>query len=173
MDISRDNWYCNRSNRPESPMLSLNHRGASKYYMFSCFLDLHQRPRLWQWFRKNASLHDKARTTHAVTTQLGSYVPLLMIIAWLDFGEMMFATFLANFCSDVIFQCQTLYWQYISNGWSNWHDQKGRVSIAYWVNYLTLTFNLIYEFHLRFYMVQFRNCCIPRIVGPIERMWIN
>ena len=48
--------------------------------------------------QKFACLHDKVRTTHPITTQLGSYISLVMFITWLDFGEILLEKlFLANF----------------------------------------------------------------------------
>ena len=45
-----------------------------------------------------ACLRDKVRTTRWITTKHGSFIALVMVINWLDFGEVLFDTFiLANF----------------------------------------------------------------------------
>ena len=80
--------------------------------------------------QKLACLQDKVRTTQPITTKLGSYISLVMVITWLDFGGILFETFfLPIFASkilDVFFQGQTLYWTYLRNGWSDWCETKRR-----------------------------------------------
>ena len=45
-----------------------------------------------------ACLRDKVRTTHRITTKHGSIIALVMVITWLDFGEVLLETvILANF----------------------------------------------------------------------------
>ena len=47
---------------------------------------------------KFACLQDKVRTTQPITTKLGSYIPLVMVITWLDFGGILWEILvLANF----------------------------------------------------------------------------
>ena len=49
-------------------------------------------------YQKCACLHDKVRTTHLITTNQGSFVALVMVITWLDFGEILLKiVILANF----------------------------------------------------------------------------
>ena len=49
-------------------------------------------------YQKFACLRDKVRTTHRITTKHGSLIALVMVITWLDFGELLLETFiLANF----------------------------------------------------------------------------
>ena len=49
-------------------------------------------------YQKFACLRDKVRTTDRITTMHGSFIALVMVIDWLDFGEVLFDTFiLANF----------------------------------------------------------------------------
>ena len=36
--------------------------------------------------QKFACLQDKMRTTQSITTKLNSYIPLVMLITWLDLG---------------------------------------------------------------------------------------
>ena len=70
--------------------------------------------------QKFACLRDKGRTTHRITTKCGSFVALVMVITWLDFGEILLKTVIfgkfAFKISDVFFQCQTLFWPYLRNG---------------------------------------------------------
>ena len=83
------------------------------------FCDLDPRSRLWHWCKqKFACLQDKVRTTQPITTKLGSYIPLVMFITWLEefFGKL----FLPNFLWKLFSQGQTLYWTYLRNGWSHW-----------------------------------------------------
>ena len=46
--------------------------------------------------QKFAFLHDKVRTTHQITTKLGSFIALVMFITWLDFGEVFFSQIFFN-----------------------------------------------------------------------------
>ena len=49
-------------------------------------------------YQKFVCLHDKVRTTHQITTKHYSFIAIVMVITWLDFGEVLFKTFiLANF----------------------------------------------------------------------------
>ena len=66
------------------------------------FHDLDTRSRLWhQWAWAKpffACLHDKVRTTHLITTKCRSFIALVTVISWSDFGEVLFETgILANF----------------------------------------------------------------------------
>ena len=84
----------------------------------------------WPWQTKFACLQDKVRTTQPITTKHGSYIPLVMLTTWLDFGGILVKTlFFAKLSlkiSDVSFQGQTLYWTYLRNGWSDWYETKRR-----------------------------------------------
>ena len=78
--------------------------------------------------QKFACLQDKVRTTQPITTQLSSYIPLVMVITWLDFGGILYkilvlATFLRK-CR--MCQGQTLFWTYLRNGWFDWCETKRR-----------------------------------------------
>ena len=80
---------------------------------------------------KFACLQDKVRTTQPITTKLGSDIPLVMPITWLDFGWILLETlfFFAKFSlkiSDVFFQGQTLYWTFLRYGWFDWCETKRR-----------------------------------------------
>ena len=78
--------------------------------------------------QKFACLQDKVRTTQQITTKLGSYIPLVMLINWLDIGGILLEI---PFCQIFFenFGCvqgQTLYWTYLRNGWSDWCETKRR-----------------------------------------------
>ena len=47
--------------------------------------------------------------------------------------------------------------------------QKGCASVGYWVNYVTLTFDLTHDLDLGIFKVKFQNSCISGIV--ILLMW--
>ena len=79
--------------------------------------------------QKCACLNDKVRTTQPISTKLRSYIPLVLLITWLDFGEILLGTLFAKFSLkilDVYFQGQTFYWTYFSNRWSDWYETKRR-----------------------------------------------
>ena len=76
--------------------------------------------------QKLACLQDKVRTTRPITTKLGSYILLVMVTTWLDFGGIVSETLFSSKISDVFYQGQTLYWTYLRNGWSDWCETKWR-----------------------------------------------
>ena len=80
--------------------------------------------------QKFGCLQVKMRTTQPITTILGSYISLVMLITWLDFGAILLETFiLPNFLwkfQMCFFQGQTLYWTYLRTGWSDWCETKRR-----------------------------------------------
>ena len=46
--------------------------------------------------------------------------------------------------------------------------EKGCVSVGYWMNYMTLTVDLMYDLDHRFFKVKFWNDCISGSVGQID-----
>ena len=118
---------------------------------------------------KNLFVCYKVRTTHRITTKRGSFVALVMVITWLDFGKLLF---LANFLKKFrmyFFQGQTLFWPYLKNGWSDWCETKRKYTlVGYWVQYMTLTFDLTHDLDLGYFKVKFRNSSISRIVDLID-----
>ena len=46
--------------------------------------------------------------------------------------------------------------------------RKGSALVGYWVQYVTLTFDLTHDLDLGFFKVKFRNSSISRIVGLID-----
>ena len=48
---------------------------------------------------------------------------------------------------------------------------NGDTSVGYWMNYVTLTFDLNYDHDLGFFKVKFWNSRISGIVGLIKLMW--
>ena len=113
------------------------------------------------------------RTTQQITTKLCSYIPLVMVITWLDFGGILLETL---FLPNVLRKFQTCFFKvkhfigHIS-GMVGPIDvkQKGGASVGYWVNYVTFTFDLIHDLDLWFFKVKFQNSCIWGIV--IWLMW--
>ena len=117
----------------------------------------------------------KWRTTHRITTNRGSFVVLDMVITWLDFGEMLlkiviFANFLQIFW--MCFFKVKHYFGHIS-GMVGSIDVKWKVSalVQYWVQYMTLTFDLTRELDLGCFKVKFVNSSISGIVGLIDVKW--
>ena len=51
--------------------------------------------------------------------------------------------------------------------WNN----KGSALVAYWIQYVTLTFDLTHDLDLGCFKVKFRNSSIPGIVGLIDVKW--
>ena len=136
-------------------------------------------------YQKFACLRDKVRTTHRITTKHGSAIALVMVITWLDFGEVLLETLiLANFLwknSDVFnflwkirmcFFKAKHYFGHISGIVGpidvKW---KGSVSVGCWVQYVILTFDLTHDLDLGCFKVKFRNSSISGIVGLIDVKW--
>ena len=115
------------------------------------------------------------RTTQRITTKRGSIIALVMIITWLDFGKVLLETvILANFhkkfwmCFFKVKHC----FGHIS-GMVGPIDvkRKGSALVGYWVQYVTLTFDLTHDLDLGCFKVKFRNSCIAGIVGLIDVKW--
>ena len=122
--------------------------------------------------QKFACLQDKVRTTQPITTVLSSYIPLVMLITWLDLGGILLETlfwqiFFENF-GCVFSRSNTI--GHIS-GMVGPIDvkRKGGAWVGYWVNYVTLTFDLTHNLDLWFFKVKFQNSCISGTV--IWLMW--
>ena len=101
---------------------------------------------------KFACLQEKVRTTHPITTKLGSDIPLVVPITWLDFRGVLLET---------LFFLQNFLWKF----WMCFFKVKhsiGHISgivgtidvkrkgapVGYWVNYVTLTFDLTHDLDL-------------------------
>ena len=122
--------------------------------------------------QKFACLQDKVTTsiTQPITSKLGNYVPLVMLITWLDFGGFLLETFclpnfLWNFCMCFFRVKHSI--GHIS-GMVGPIDvkRKGGASVEYWV---TLTFDFTHELDLWFFEVKFQNSCISGVL--IWLMW--
>ena len=46
--------------------------------------------------------------------------------------------------------------------------QKGSASVGYWVQYVTLTFDVTHDLDLGCFKVKFLNSCMSEIVGLID-----
>ena len=102
--------------------------------------------------QKFACLQYKVRATQPITTELGSYIPLVMIITWIDFGGILLEIiFLANFLRKFR-MCFFKVKHSIGHisGMVGPIDVKwiGGASDGYWVNYVTLTFDLTHDLDL-------------------------
>ena len=102
--------------------------------------------------QKFACLQDKVRTTQPITTKLGKYIPLVMVIIWLDFGGILLEIlFLPNFLRKFR-MCFFKVKHSIGHisGMVGLIDvkRKGGALVGYWVNHVTLTFHLTYDLDL-------------------------
>ena len=123
--------------------------------------------------QKFACLHDKVRTTHRITTKHGSCVALVMVIIWLDF-DLLKTVILANFLKKfwMCFFKVKHYFGHISGMVAPIDvKRKGSALVGYWVQYVTLTFDLTHDLDLGCFMVKFRNSFISGIVGLIDVKW--
>ena len=98
-----------------------------------------------------------------------------MVITWLDFGEILLKTVIfANFLKKfrMCFFKVKHYFGHIS-GMVGPIDvkRKGSALVGYWVQYVTLTFDLPHDLDLGCFKVKFRNSSICRIVGLIDVKW--
>ena len=92
------------------------------------------------------------RTTQPITTKFGSYIPLAMLITWLEFGGILVETlFLPNFLK----QFRMCFFKvkrsigHISRMVSPIDvKRKGGASVGCWVNHVTLTFDLTHALDL-------------------------
>ena len=110
------------------------------------------------------------------TTTLSSYIPLVMLISWFDYGEVLLETFLVNF----YFKFRMVFFMVRhsighSSGMVSLIDmkQKRGTSFGYWANYVTLTSGLTHDLHLRFFKVgkRFQTKC--QIVQNLSQNIIN
>ena len=102
--------------------------------------------------QKFVCLQDKVRTTQPITNKLGSYICLVMVITWLDYGGMLLETLvLPNFLRK-IWMCFFKVKHAIGHisGMVGPIDVKRKESawVGYWVNYVTLTFDLTHDLDL-------------------------
>ena len=112
---------------------------------------------------------NKVGTTHRITTKSGSFIALVMVITWLDFGEILL-NFFSNF-GCVFFKVKH-YFGHIS-GMVGPIDvkRKGSALVGHWVQYITLTYDLTHDLDLGCFMVKFWNSSISGIVGLIDVKW--
>ena len=127
------------------------------------------------WLLMTWGQKDSVRTTHRITIKHSSFLALLMVITWWDFGEVLLETFiLANFLWKFLmcFFKVKHYFGHISGMVCpidvKW---KGSASVGYWVQYVTLTFDLTHDLALGCFKVKLRNSSISGIVGLIDVKW--
>ena len=116
------------------------------------FCDLDPRSRLWHWLEKFACLRDKVRTTHPITTKHGSFIALVLVITWLDFGEVLLETVILAILFYKFWMCffkVKHYFGHIS-GMVGPIDvkRKGSALVGYWVQCVTLPFDLTHDLDL-------------------------
>ena len=118
----------------------------------------------------NKNLHDKVRTTHPVTTTLGSFIALIMVIRFWRraVGNCCFGKFSVK-NSDVIFQGQTLFWPYLRNCWSDWYETK-RKCIG-WILGMICDLDLWPPSSPWPWMSNFEKNCVSGIFGVIVVKW--
>ena len=87
----------------------------------------------------------------SITTKLGSYIPLVMLITWLDFEGIPLETVLPNF----LWKFRVCFFKVkhsigLISGMIGPIDEKrkGGASVGYCVNYVTLTFDLTHDLDL-------------------------
>ena len=79
--------------------------------------------------QKFVCLQDKVRTTQPITTKLSGYIPLVMLINWLDFGGILLETL---FLPKFFYKFRMCFFKvkhsigHIRNGWSDWCETKRR-----------------------------------------------
>ena len=93
-------------------------------------------------------LQDKVRTTEQITTKFDTYISLVMLIAWLDFGWILSEIFCQIFFED--FRCVFFKVKHsIGHIWGMAGpidvERKGGASAGHWVKYMTLTFHLAHD----------------------------
>ena len=69
-----------------------------------------------------------------------------------------------DFClkiSDVFWSTShTFYWKHLRNGWSDWRETTRGASVGFWVNYVTLTFDLTHDLVVGYSKLKFITSCI-------------
>ena len=104
--------------------------------------------------QKFACLQDKVTTAQPIITKLGSYITLVMLITWFDFGGMLEETLiLANFIWKFrmcVFKVKHSFGHIRGMVGPIDMIRKGDASIGYWVNKMTLTFDLNHDLDFDF-----------------------
>ena len=97
-----------------------------------------------------------------------------MVITWLDIREVLLKTVILQISlkiSDVFFKVKH-YFGHISRMVGPIDvKRKGCALVGYWVQYMTLTFDLTHDLDLGCFKVKFRNSSISGIVGLIDVKW--
>ena len=123
--------------------------------------------------QKLACLQDTLQTTQPIAIELGSYTSLVMVITWLDFEGILLDTLILQNFLRKFRMCFFKVKHSIGHisGMIGPIDVKRKrgASIGYWINYVTLTFDLTHDLDLWFFKVKFQNSCIWGIV--IRLMW--
>ena len=119
---------------------------------------------------KFACLHDQVKTTHLMTTNLGNCIPLVMLVTWLNFGEILFETFCCNFFFKFSNVFSRSYTQLTtSQGWLVQLTWNENVLVEYRVNYVTLTFDLTHDLDLGFFKGKFWSSWIVDLIDVKQK----
>ena len=98
-----------------------------------------------------------------------------MVITWFDFGEALLKTVIsANFLlkNRMCFFNIKHYFGHISGMVGPINVKRwGSASVGYWVQYVTLTFDLTHDLDLGCFKVKFQNSSFSGIVGLIDVKW--
>ena len=124
--------------------------------------------------RARTRVRDKVRTTHRISTKHCGCVALVIVIYWVDLKQFLLTTvILAIFykISDVFFQGQTLFAHSSAMVGPIDVKRRGSALVGYWVQYVTLTFDLTHDLDLGCFKVKFRTSSISGIVGLIDVKW--
>ena len=120
--------------------------------------------RLWHWLQKFACLHNKVRTTHPITTKLGSYIPRSDAYYLIKFWRKFDANFGDKFILKIVYvfsRPNALLHIYL---WTiGLIDMKlnGSPSVGHCISDMTLTFDLTHDFDreiFKFKFLNLRNC---------------
>ena len=110
------------------------------------------------------------RTIDHITTTCSSFIALVMVITIL-----LDTVILANFRKKIrmcFFFKVKHYFVYISGMVGPIHvKRKGSALVGYWVQYVTLTFDLTHGLDLGCFKVKIRDSSITGIIGPIDVKW--
>ena len=123
--------------------------------------------------KKFACLRDKVRTTHWITTKRGSFIAVVMVITWLDFGEVLLETFiLANFLYKfrMCFFKVKHYFGHIS-GMVGPIDAKRKGSAWILSTICDIDLYLTHDLDLGCFKVKFWNSSISGTIGLIDVKW--
>ena len=114
----------------------------------------------WHWSTEKLVCTIKSKRHLSITIKLGSSIHLVMLITWLNFGEILWELFVLTFFFKFhmyFFKGKHSIGYILGMVGSIDMKQKGSTLVGYWVNCVTLTFDLTHELDLGFFMVKVWN----------------